>query len=97
MSKSNENDRKRDSDEISESEFSRQNVKKAAEKFEKVALEEATPRAPPPSLSSLGPRGRSKSIGHSLAQKLQEAEDEIPRPVLPWAAGMSTEEQVNLV
>ena len=97
MSKSTENDRKRDSDEISESEFSRQNVKKAAEKFEKVALEEATPRAPPPSLSSLGPRGRSKSIGHSLAQKLQEAEDEIPRPVLPWAAGMSTEEQVNLV
>jgi hypothetical protein len=86
-------ERKRDSDDISESEFSRQAVKKAAERFEKVASEESSQRMPPPSLSSLGARGRSKSIGHSLAQKLQEADEELVKPVLPWA--VSTDDQVS--
>lgn len=95
MSKISDVERKRDSDEISESEFSRQSVRKAAERFEKVASEESSQRAPPPTLSSLGPRGRSKSIGHSLAQKLQEAEEETVKPVLPWASNMSSDEQVN--
>jgi len=93
----NDADRKCDSDEISEAEFSRQSVRKAAERFEKVASEESSARGPPPPLSSLGPRGRSKSIGHSLAQKLQEAEEDIPKPVLPWAASMNTEEPVRMV
>ena len=96
MSKISDVERKRDSDEISESEFSRQSVRKAAERFEKVALEESSQRAPPPTLSSLGPRGRSKSIGHSLAQKLQEADEETVKPGLPWASNMSADEQVNI-
>lgn len=87
-------ERKRDSDDISEAEFSRQAVKKAAERFEKVLSEESSSstRMPPPSLSSLGARGRSKSIGHSLAQKLQEADEELVKPVLPWA--VSADDQV---
>ena len=90
-------ERKCDSDDIYESEFSRQAVKKAAERFEKVASEESSssPRMPPPSLSSLGARGRSKSIGHSLAQKLQEADEEVAKPVLPWA--VSTDDQVSIL
>ena len=90
-------ERKCDSDDIYESEFSRQAVKKAAERFEKVASEESlsSPRMPPPSLSSLGARGRSKSIGHSLAQKLQEADEEVAKPVLPWA--VLTDDQVSIL
>jgi hypothetical protein len=30
-----------------------------------------------------------------LAQKLQEAEEETVKPVLPWASNMSSDEQVN--
>ena len=93
MSKTSDAERNRDSGDISESEFSRQAVRKAAERFEKVAAEESTQRAPPPSLSSLGARGRSKSIGHSLSQKLQEADEEVVKPVLPWASNMSSDEQ----